>query len=135
MSVVTLDAGTRLILKDESEILIPKKLREQVLDILYYTHSAEEAIMIQCKMKIFWPGMKKDLKQKYRQCNQSQENKTLQAQAHNEVSSEDIFKNCLPGQRIEADYAKKGNQSYFMIVDILTDVMQAYKTHGDYLTR
>ena len=33
MSVVTLDAGTRLIVKDESEILIPRILRRQMLEI------------------------------------------------------------------------------------------------------
>ena len=32
MTIVTLNAGTRLIVKDESEILIPRKLREQMLD-------------------------------------------------------------------------------------------------------
>ena len=120
MSIVTLDPGTRLIVNDESEILIPRKLREQMLDILHYTHSAEEAMMRQYKRKIFWSGMKKDLKQKYEQCNQYQENKTSQAQANSEVSSEDSFKNFLPGQRIEVDYAEKGNQNHLIIVDILT---------------
>ena len=33
MPVVTLDAGTRLIVKDESEILIPRILRRQMLEI------------------------------------------------------------------------------------------------------
>ena len=66
MSVVTLDEGTRLVMKNEFEILIPRKLRTQTLDILYYTHSAEEAMLRQCKKKIFWPGIKKDLKQSMR---------------------------------------------------------------------
>ena len=35
MSFVTLDVGTRLIVKDESEILIPLKPREQMLDTLH----------------------------------------------------------------------------------------------------
>ena len=39
MSIVTLEAGTRLIVKDESEILIPEKLREQILTTLHFTHS------------------------------------------------------------------------------------------------
>ena len=42
-----------------------------------------------------------------------QENKTSQAQSHNEISSEDIFKNFLPEQRIEVDYLEKGNQIFF----------------------
>ena len=47
---------------------------------------------------------------------------------HNEISSEDIFKNFLPGQRLEVDYGEKDNQSYLSIVDVLTGFMQANKT-------
>ena len=56
MSIVTLDPGTRLIVKDESERLIPRKLMEKMLDILHYTHCAEEAIMRQCKKKNLLAG-------------------------------------------------------------------------------
>ena len=65
MSIVTLEAGTRLIVKDEFEILIPMKLKEQMLNTLHFTHSAAESMIRQCHQKIFWPGMRKHLKNKY----------------------------------------------------------------------
>ena len=34
----------------------------------------------------------------------------------------------MPGQRLQVDYAEKGNGNYLMIVDSLTGFMQAYKT-------
>ena len=34
----------------------------------------------------------------------------------------------MPGQRLQVDYAEKGNGNYLMIVDSLTGLMQAYKT-------
>ena len=105
MSIVTLEAGTRLIVKDESENIIPRKSREQMMNILQYTHSAEESMLWQCHKKIFWLGMMKQLKQKYEQCEKCQENKTSQATPHNEINSKDIFKNFLPGRRLEIDYA------------------------------
>ena len=61
MSIVTLDAGTRLIVKDETEILIPMSLRKQMEDTLHFSHSAAQSMITQCKRKIFWPGMKKSL--------------------------------------------------------------------------
>ena len=61
MSIVTLDAGTRLIVKDETEILIPKCLRKQMEDILHFSHTATQSMITQCKNKIFWPGMRKSL--------------------------------------------------------------------------
>ena len=90
MSVVTLDAGTRLIVKDETEILIPKCLRKQMEDILHFSHTAAQSMITQCKNKIFWPGMRKTL----------------------QVSGEDIFANFMPGQRLQVDYAEKGNSNY-----------------------
>ena len=62
MSVINLDAGTQLIVKDESEILIPKNLRKQMLETLHFTHSAAESMIRQCKRKIFLPGMKKSVR-------------------------------------------------------------------------
>ena len=47
ISIVTFEAGTRLIVKDESEILIPRKLREHMLKI------TEEWMLRQCHRKIF----------------------------------------------------------------------------------
>ena len=72
--------------------------------------------------------MRKDLKQKYEECNICQDNQTPKAQAHNEISNEDIFKNFLLGQRLEVDYTERGNQNYLMIVCVLTGFIQEYKT-------
>ena len=56
MSIVNLEAGTRLIVKDESKILIPKKLREQMLNTLHFNHSAAESMIRQCKRKYSGQG-------------------------------------------------------------------------------
>ena len=44
MSVVLLDTGTRLIVKDETEILIPKSLRKQMMDISHFSHAAGQSM-------------------------------------------------------------------------------------------
>ena len=49
ISMVTLRTGTRLSIKNETEILIPKTMR--------YV-----SMMGQSKGKIFWPNLRKDLK-------------------------------------------------------------------------
>ena len=76
---------------------------------------------------MFLPGMRKELKPKYEECNQCQEYKQSKAQAHNEISSKDLFKNFLPLQRLEVDFAEKGNQNYAMIVDVLTGFRHSIK--------
>ena len=53
MSVVTLPAGTRLIVKDETEILILKKLREELMRIVHFTQCGDEAMLRKLKEKSF----------------------------------------------------------------------------------
>ena len=128
MAFVTLDAGTPLIMKDKIEILIPLSQRKHIVDPLHCSHSAADSMILQCKRKIYWPEMKKLLQKKYEECEQCQQHKASQATFHNQVSSEDIFQHFMPGQRLQVDYAEKGNGNYLMIVNSLTGFMQAYKT-------
>ena len=82
MSVVTLDTGTRLIVKDETEIMIPKCLRKQMEDILHFSNTAAQSMITQCKNKIFWPGMRKTLQKEYEECEQCHQKKASQATPH-----------------------------------------------------
>ena len=128
MSLVELSNGARIIVKTESEILIPKALRSEMLRILHLTHSCNTAMHQQTKSRIFWPNMRRDLKQEYDNCSKCQENKMSKASEHNEISMGNIFQNFNPGQQVELDIAQRGNQDFLMIICSLTGFMQAYKT-------
>ena len=107
MSVITLDSGNRLIVKDEMEILIPKCLRKQIEFIPHFSHAAAQSMITQCKGKIFWPSMRRSLQRKYESCKPCQERKASQAMPHNAVGGEDIFSHFFPGQRLQVDYCEK----------------------------
>ena len=65
MSIVALDAGNRLIVKEETEILISMSQRKQIIETLHFSHSAADiTVILQCKQKNFWSGMKKSLQKK-----------------------------------------------------------------------
>ena len=85
MSVITLDSGNRLIVKNESKILIPKCLRKQMMDILHFSLAAAQSMITQCRGKIFWPSMCRSLQKKYEECNPCQEHKASQATPHNRL--------------------------------------------------
>ena len=76
---MTLRIGTRLIVKNETEILIPKTFREEMMKILHFTHIGEAAMLRQTKWKIFLANMRKDLIMKYDECNICAEHKTDKA--------------------------------------------------------
>ena len=77
-----------------------------MMRVLHLTHSGDFAMQTQAKNKIFWPGMRKDLKNVYDTCQSCAENKTSKANEANEVCCENIFRNFIPGQQVELDYAE-----------------------------
>ena len=95
LSLVEMGNGTRLIVKDESEILIPKSMRTEMTRVLHLSHQADIAMLNQAKQKIFWAGMRRDLKNTYDDCQTCQENKTSKANEGNEISQENIFENFI----------------------------------------
>ena len=103
-------------------------MRTEMTRVLHLSHQADIAMLNQAKQKIFWPGMRRDLKNTYDDCQTCQENKTSKANEGNKISQENIFENFIPGQQVELDYAEKGSNNYLMIVCSLTGFIQAYKT-------
>ena len=59
LSLVEMGNGTRLIVRDELEILIPRSMRTEMTRVLHLSHQADTAMLNQAKQKIFWPGIKK----------------------------------------------------------------------------
>ena len=80
LSIVTLTVGTRLIVKDETEILIPKTLREEMMRILHLTRIEAD------KKENILAKHEQRFEEKYDECNTCAKHKTDKAQAHNEIS-------------------------------------------------
>ena len=72
--------------------------------------------------------MRKYLKETYDNCSKCAENKVSKAQEGNKISQENIFRNFMPGQQVELDFAEKDSKDYLMIACSLTGFIQAYKT-------
>ena len=53
LSLVELGNGTRLIVRDELEILVPKSMRMEMMRVLHLSHQADTAMLNQAKQKIF----------------------------------------------------------------------------------
>ena len=125
---MTLALGHKLIIRNDSEILVPKQVREKMCQTLHFTHLSDEMIMKQAKDKIFWPNMRSELRKVYDTCQEYRTNSPSKAQEHNEVSQQNLFDSYLPGQRVLIDYAISGHTSYLSIVCALTGFIRCYKT-------
>ena len=92
LSVHTLRGGQVLILKDNYEILIPKKERANILNLAHATnHRGVEAMVRQLRGQIFWEGMNGDAKELVRKCEPCQRNARGHRQDVTEVSHANMF--------------------------------------------
>ena len=92
LSVHTLRGGQVLILRDNYEILIPKKERANILNLAHATnHRGVEAMVRQLRGRIFWEGMNGDAKELVRKCEPCQRNARGHRQDVTEVSHANKF--------------------------------------------
>ena len=63
LSVITLKGGESLVLKDNSEIMIPKKERQNILHLAHANnHRGYDGMIQQMRGKIWWQGKKRRCK-------------------------------------------------------------------------
>jgi hypothetical protein len=68
LGLVTLPDGNRLIVKNGCEVLIPSSERKRMLEIIHLDHMSDQVMIRQAKERIFWPGMRKQIKETYDHC-------------------------------------------------------------------
>ena len=104
-------------MKDGSEVLIPKAARKNLINVLHLTHLAVDSMLLQCKSRIFWPGMKKDLEACYRECQECALHRNSKPQKKNEVNFSDLFEIFYPGNRVQIDFCENLNEDFLVMVD------------------
>ena len=128
LGIVTLPDGNRLIVKNGCEVLIPRPERQRILHTIHLDHMCDAVMIKQTKGKIFWPNMRKDIKNTYDQCKPCTEHRVSRPQKTNEVSYKDVFANFFPNEQIEIDFAQKGTRDFLLVADSLTGFVQAFET-------
>ena len=67
MWVVTMTNGDRIIAKD-SAVYIPVSERSHMVDTLHLTHASGDSMLMNAKDRVWWPGIRQSLHQKYETC-------------------------------------------------------------------
>jgi hypothetical protein len=115
LRLVTLPDGNRLIVKNGSQVFIPKSERKRILETIHLDHMSDQGMIRQTKGKIFWPGMRKQIKETYDHCQPCTENRISRPQKSNKISQKDVFANFYPNEQIEIDFAGKRKQGFSVI--------------------
>jgi hypothetical protein len=130
LGLVTLPDGNRLIVKNGAEVLIPRSERKRILETMHLDHMSDQVMIRQTKGKIYWPGMRKQIKETYDHCKPCTENRVSRPQKSNEISQKDVFANFFPNEQIEIDFAQKGAKDFLLMVDSLTGFVQAFEVRN-----
>ena len=120
LSVCTLKDGYNLILKDNNEILIPEKERQQILGLAHAeNHKGPEGMLHQLRGKVFWPWMSKQVHKMVSRCEPCMRLAKSNIQEDVEVKHTSLF-NIYPGHTLHTDYFELNNKDYLIMVDRLT---------------
>ena len=94
-----------------NRVIIPSKLRKEILDILHIGHNGILAMKEEARKTIFWPNISLDIEEKVKNCNNCSVNN---------------FQKCLPKlqwpqsnkvwERIHIDYCGPVDNKYFLIL-------------------
>ena len=82
-----------MILRDNSEIMVPKSERENILQIAHMTHLGQEMMVHQLRGKVFWVGMNSDIKEMVAKCDLCQRYHRSHTKEKVEVSHAQSCKN------------------------------------------
>ena len=74
LGVWTFKNGSRLVVKNSSEVVVPKDDRKEIIDELHSTHMSVEGMKKLATGRMTWKNMSKDIKKKYDECEACLEN-------------------------------------------------------------
>ena len=120
LSVCTLNDGQNLILRDNNEILVPEKERNQMLGLAHAeNHKGPEGMLNQLRGKVFWPWMSRQVHKMVSRCEPCQRLARSNIQEDVEIKHTKLF-NTHPGHTLHVDYFELNHKDYLIMVDRLT---------------
>merc|ERR1712208_63059 len=109
LSVCTLKDGQSIILRDNNEVLVPEKERNEIL----------EGMLDQLRGKVFWPWMSKQAHKLVATCEPCMRLARSNTQEKVEIKHTTLF-NTHPGHTVHADFFELNHKDYIILVDRLT---------------
>ena len=115
----------------EDRLVVPKALREKVLDILHAAHQGIGSMQHRASQTVYWPGITADIKGKRLRCATCTEVAPSQPQ----VPTEQSDKARTPFESIAADYFDLHGVHYLVTVDRLSGWLDVTRAAQEALCR
>ena len=101
-----------------------------MVDTLHLTHASGDSMLMNAKDRVWWPGIRQSLHQKYETCKECALYRVSQQRPTNEASFKNLFENFYPNNLLQADFAEYQNQDFLVIVCVQSGFGKVFKTRN-----
>ena len=96
LKVVEMNTGARILVRGE-EVYVPAGEKDHMMDVLHLGHHSAESMIRNCKSRVFFPGIRKKLQEKYDNCAACTLYRVSRMSPKTEVDYSDIFSELFSG--------------------------------------
>ena len=128
LGTVKLANGFKLIVKNESEVLVPEGDREAILEELHSTHLSSQGMKKLTRGRITWKGMNKQIERVYESCESCLTHARAKPHKNNqrcEVIPEKL-ELTVAGEKLCADFGEFGPNKLFIIKDRFSGLLRVF---------
>ena len=128
LGVVKLSNGFKLIVKNESEVLIPRGERDAILQELHSTHLSASGMKKLTRGRMTWKGINKNIERMYDSCESCLTNARAKPHKNNqrcEVIPE-ALELTVAGEKISADFGEFGVNKLMIVKDRFSGLLRVF---------
>jgi hypothetical protein len=107
----------------DGRIVVPHALRHQYLADLHHHHPSSEPMWFEARAKIFWPGLKGEIKNLVDSCLVCQEIHRMHYEPPPILVNQDLASVINPMDELRVDWGSAGRRHFHVVVDLATSYL------------
>ena len=107
----------------EGRIVVPQGLRAQYLADLHHRHPSADAMWLEARSKVWWPGLKGEIENLYDSCLVCQEIQRLHYEPPPMLINEELAAVLKPMDELRVDWGSVGLRHFHVAVDLATSYL------------
>ena len=121
--ISTFDGPNGQCLLCEGRIVVPQGLRAQYLADLHHHHPSADSMWLEARSKIWWPGIKGEIKNLYDSCLVCQEVQRLHYKPPPMLIHQELASTLQPMDELRVDWSSVGLRHFHVVSDLATSFL------------
>ena len=117
LSIQVINSGRKIVVRNSLEVLIPHNMQDELIEKFHETHLATKSMMKLAKDRFYWTEMRKQIFNKYNECEECQVDSVSKVKKPYEIVPADLTL-LAPGEELNVDFLVYNGKSILVIVDL-----------------